>query len=83
MPVIYGTVGGRCRNGLLRDAMGRPGIQRACRHWVPFDEWERQLVIEWTQRGIGVEEMARRLMRPVAQIVGFDPVRPNGRRSDG
>ena len=79
MPIVMGTVAGRVHN--IRDALGRPHISRQCRHWVKFDEWERNLVIEWIQEGVGVEEIARRLMRPVAQIVGFDPVRPTGRRA--
>ena len=71
MPIIRGTVAGRIH---------RPRISARCRHWVPFDIWEAELVERWTAEGVGVETIARRLMRPVAQITTFDPVRPNGRR---
>ena len=79
MPEMRGTVKGRVHNA--RGAAARPRISWRCRHWMKFDEWERQLVIEWTRQGVGVETIARRLLRPVAQIVAFDPVRPNGRRA--
>ena len=76
MPVVRGTVAGRIHNPVRCKARVVP----SCRGWLKFDEWERQLVIRWMRDGLGVEEVARRLMRPVAQIVRFDPVRPNGRR---
>ena len=77
MPVVRGCVNGR----IVSDRVGDPHT-RAERRWIPWDEWERRLAIKWRKQGVGVEEIARRLMRPVSQIVGFDPVRPNGRRSD-
>jgi hypothetical protein len=78
MPVIVGMVGGRV-HGVQRDAT-ETHVSPTARKTLPFDFWEAELVERWLAEGVGVEEVARRLMRPVSQIVGFDPVRPNGRR---
>lgn len=76
MPVIMGTVAGRIHNP---EAVANAN-ERAERRGMPWDEWERELVARWRRRGVGVEKMALSLMRPVSEVVGFDPVRPNGRR---
>lgn len=78
MPVIRGCVNGRVVADRVRDPH-----ERAARRGMLWDEWERKLAAKWRRQGVGAEEMAVRLMRPVAEIVGFDPVRPNGRRNDG
>ncbi len=72
MAEIRGTVAGRIH----------PDVhQRAERWWMPFDFWEAELIVLWKGARVGDERIALRLMRPVRQIVEFDPLRPNGRRS--
>ena len=55
-------------------------VSSARRASLPFHPWEADLVVRWKMAGDGDEIIAMRLMRPVSQISGFDPVRPNGRR---
>lgn len=71
MPEVRGTVAGRIH------PVEHPRAERA---WIPFDFWEIELVMLWKKARVGDERIALRLMRPVEQIVDFDPLRPNGRR---
>lgn len=77
MPVIYGNVAGRQHDP---DPVSRRWAR--CRGYLPAEMWEQLLVWEWRDRGVSVESMANRLMRPVGQVAEM-AARPSARRSDG
>ena len=55
------------------------------REWMPWEEWEIGIFLEWRRHhtNLTVEELSLMLMRPVSQIEHFDPFGTEGCWSGG
>ena len=77
MPVIYGNVAGRQHNPVPIPRK----LRYAC-SGLPVQMWEQLAVWRWEDEHVTIEEMSRRLLRTVAEVVAMlDGARI--RRSDG
>ena len=81
MPVVIGTVAGRCHNIRILKKAKYTRVSPKCRSGMKYDYWEATMIERWKREGVGDERIALRTMRSVREISRFDPVRPNGRRA--